>query len=437
VGDLNVRTAYGNAAQEIARLESLAVQAHRAGRIAETESLWLRILAIDPHHVRTLTAMGQHAFRRQDFQAALKAFKTVTVSSGTDPQDWINLALAYQQLRDEANESDAIEQALKRDPMHLLALLLKGSLHERQGKRHDAARAFGAASTVSPPLEHLSPELRPSIEHARRFKVEYDRQCAEFLDAALAPAYGEHTSGEVKRFRDSVDIMIGRKRRFDSQPHGQFFPGLPAIERFERADFPWLDAFEAATDVIRTEFLDVLKSETGFTPYLEYPDGVPLNQWEELNRSLRWSAFHLMKAGERVEANASRCPQTMALLATAPQPVQSGRTPVALFSLLKPKTRIPPHTGISNVRLLTHLPLIIPEGCGFRVGNVTREWTPGEAFVFDDTIEHEAWNNSDQLRVVMIFDIWHPMLSPAERAMVGALAKALNEFNGEATGYDA
>jgi aspartyl/asparaginyl beta-hydroxylase (cupin superfamily) len=319
----------------------------------------------------------------------------------------------------------------------LLALLLKGGLHERQGKRHDAARAFGAAAAVAPPLDHLSPELRPSVAHARQFKEAYDRQCAEFLDSALESTYREFASDKgLKRFRDSVDIMVGRKRRYDSVSHVHHYPGLPAIEFFERADFPWLDAFEAATDAIRDEFLQVLQSEEGFTPYIAYPEGAPLNQWAELNNSPRWSAFHLYKLGQRVAANADRCPKTMDLLGSAPQPVQPGRTPAAMFSLLKPKTRIPPHTGVSNVRLVTHVPLIVPEGCGFRVGNETREWKPGEAFVFDDTIEHEAWNDSDKLRVVLIFDIWHPMLSEAERAMIGALSSALNAFNGEAGGFE-
>jgi aspartyl/asparaginyl beta-hydroxylase (cupin superfamily) len=99
-----------------------------------------------------------------------------------------------------------------------------------------------------------------------------------------------------------------------------------------------------------------------------------------------------------------------------------------MFSLLKPGTRIPPHTGVTNVRLVTHLPLIVPEGCGFRVGNDTRQWVPGHAWVFDDTIEHEAWNDSDKLRVVLIFDIWHPHLTPPERALITALTEGVNAF---------
>ena len=119
----------------------------------------------------------------------------------------------------------------------------------------------------------------------------------------------------------------------------------------------------------------------------------------------------------------------MQALAGAPQPDQPGRTPTAMFSLLKPKTRIPPHCGVSNVRLVTHLPLIVPPDCGFRVGNDIREWVPGQAWVFDDTIEHEAWNDSDQLRVILMFDIWHPQLTSAERAMITAMSRGIKEFS--------
>jgi len=77
--------------------------------------------------------------------------------------------------------------------------------------------------------------------------------------------------------------------------------------------------------------------------------------------------------------------------------------------------------GVNNARLVCHLPLIVPEGCWFRVGAETRHWKRGEAFVFDDTIEHEALNPSAELRVVFIFDIWHPDLSATEREAVAAL----------------
>jgi len=126
----------------------------------------------------------------------------------------------------------------------------------------------------------------------------------------------------------------------------------------------------------------------------------------------------------------------MRVLAGVPQPDMPARTPSAMFSLLKPHTHIPPHNGVTNARLVVHLPLIVPQGCRFRVGNETREWIPGKAWVFDDTVEHEAWNDSDKLRVVLIFDIWHPHLSAAERELVTALTRGLNAFTGGAGRFE-
>ena len=98
-----------------------------------------------------------------------------------------------------------------------------------------------------------------------------------------------------------------------------------------------------------------------------------------------------------------------------------GWGPTVMFSLLKAGSRILPHTGMFNTRLVCHLPLMIPEGCRFRVGNEVREWQEGRLLIFDDTIEHEAWNDSNEDRVVLIFDIWRPELSEQERLELTAL----------------
>jgi aspartate beta-hydroxylase len=422
--------------REVPVLEEQAVRAAQAGRPDEARQAWERVLAIEPRHARALEVLGQWAFRRGDLQRARELLGRLTEADGTDPQQWVNLALACQGLKDDAGEEEAIRRALSVDPRDLLGLLMRGNLMERRGRKHDAARAYGAAATVAPALERLRPDLRPSLMHAISYKDAYDRDCATFIDAQLQAGFARFQGEDLRRFRDAVDILVGRKRRYDSQSVMLHYPRLVPVEFFERGEFPWLDAVEAGTEAIRAEFLEVLRTEQGFTPYITYPADVPHDQWAELNNSPRWSAFHLYKNGERIEANAARCPVTMGILAGVPQPELAARTPAAMYSLLKPRTRIPPHTGVTNVRLVTHLPLIVPPGCGFRVGNETRQWVPGKAWVFDDTIEHEAWNDSDQLRVVFIFDIWHPHLTQAERAMISALSRGLEAFSGGAEGFE-
>ncbi len=115
----------------------------------------------------------------------------------------------------------------------------------------------------------------------------------------------------------------------------------------------------------------------------------------------------------------------------APQDVIPGRAPVAFFSALKPGTHIPPHNGATNTRLTVHLPLIIPPDCALRVGEQTHVWEPGKLVLFDDTIRHEAWNNSSQLRVVLIFSVWNPLLTEIERTLVSETVQGMLEFYGD------
>ena len=420
----------------IAALEAQAARAVQSGREDEAARLWSRIVEIDPGHLLALTGIGLRAFRLGELETARSAFTRATQSAGASVQQWINLALACRQLKDEAGEESALRQALSLDPMDLPALILRANLLERQGKKHQAAMAYGAVAIVAPPLDRLHQDLKPAVSHALSYRDRYNEELGAFLTNRLDARYRDHAGEKLQRFRDSLDIMLGRKKRYDSHSVVYHYPGLASIEFFERSEFPWLEALEAATDAIRDEFLAVLAAEEGFTPYISYPEDVPQNQFAELNNSPRWSAFHLYKLGAAVPENVAKCPVTMEAIRVAPQPDLPGRTPAAMFSLLKPKTRIPPHNGVTNVRLVTHLPLIVPEACRFRVGNDVREWVPGRAWVFDDTIEHEAVNDSEKLRVVLILDVWHPHLTPAERSLITAMMAGLQAFTGEATGFE-
>mgnify|MGYP006172403729 CR=1 FL=1 len=152
----------------------------------------------------------------------------------------------------------------------------------------------------------------------------------------------------------------------------------------------------------------------------------PSYDFHGLRDNPAWSTLYLWEDGGSVEANAARFPRTLAALADAPLTRITTRAPSILFSLLKAGARIAPHHGMINARLICHLPLIVPVGCGFRCGNEEREWEPGRLLIFDDTIEHEAWNESGEDRVVLIFDVWRPELTDEERASVAAMFEAID-----------
>ena len=159
---------------------------------------------------------------------------------------------------------------------------------------------------------------------------------------------------------------------------------------------------EAASDDIRNEIFNVLADGPAtLDPYVTLPAGSALEQFKELNHSRRWGVYYLWREGVPVAEHLARCPRTVAALDAWPRWDVPGSGPSALFSILDAKTRIPPRSGVTNARLFVHLPLIVPPGCGFGVGAQRREWHPGKAFIFDDTFEHEAWNDSD---VASIFE---------------------------------
>jgi len=345
----------------------------------------------------------------------------------------LNLAGACRADGDMDGAMAALDAVLKIDPRSFLALLMKAAVLERQGRTRDAGVTYGIALTQAPPEDQLDDATRKALERGRALNAQYLSEMTRYLKDVTAGASAMGQGAESRRINAFVERLTGRRAIYQQQPTHFAYPGMPAIEFYDREPFPWLADLEAATAGIRGELLGVL-TEDGpakeFEPYIEYPAGVPLDQWAELNHSQRWSAFHLFKAGARDEANCAKCPKTIETLAALPQPQAPNRSPASMFSLLQPRTHIPAHTGVSNTRLVVHLPLVIPPGCGFRVGSETREWTPGHAWVFDDTIDHEAWNRSDQPRAILIFDVWSPYLSENERGIIVQVMNAMDAFHG-------
>ncbi|MEO1201889.1 MAG: aspartyl/asparaginyl beta-hydroxylase domain-containing protein, partial [Pseudomonadota bacterium] len=287
------------------------------------------------------------------------------------------------------------------------------------------------ALQVTPAEPYWPEQLKAELTHAKHFVGHYARGLSRHLGERLAHLRADLERGDAERWDEAVSIRARLTEPYLSNSNQLYIPRLPAIPFFEREQFPFLDEFERRTEAIREELIHALaEREDGFAPYIAYRPGEPVNQWAHLNHSSDWNAFHLYKGGEPVEENLASCPETRALLESQPLCTLSGLCPNVFFSALKPHTRIPPHYGESNARVIAHLPLIVPGNCGIRVGFETREWEVGKALVFDDTLEHEAWNESDELRVIMIFDLWNPLLSEKDRALASALAEATRGFSG-------
>jgi aspartate beta-hydroxylase len=412
----------------IMRMIQASKAAGAAGRSGESDQLLTRAAQLAPAHPAVLNELGTRMMQRGEAAKARELFDRATQADPGHPSLWSNLASSLSALGLQSEEMEAIEKALSLEPRHLASLLQKGALLEVRGDARNAARTYRNALATLPPGVP-PPTVDAAVQRAREVVRTDDAALAAALEERLAAIRGRHGGGTYRRVDRCLELLTGRRSRYTPQPTFMYFPEIPAVEFFDRAEFPWLDAIEAATEDIRAELTTVLVSDrAGLEPYVAYPDGVPLDQWKELNRSRRWSAYFLWNQGVAQPSHLARCPRTVEVLQRAPQCDVALRGPTAFFSILDADTRIPPHTGITNTRLTVHLPLIVPPRCGFRVGSETREWIPGKAWAFDDTIEHEAWNLSDAPRAILIFDVWNPFLSEAERDLVRAATEVVGSY---------
>jgi aspartate beta-hydroxylase len=389
---------------------------------------------IPPIDARALAQSGVEALRRGDPRKARESFERIVAAGQADATTCLGLAYACRNLNDNPAAHAAVDKALALEPRNLRALILKADQLASEGDERSASSFYHVAVRIAPPAHELPAELRGELGRAQAMCERYAAQYEAFLRDRIGRRLEERAS--TKRFRQSLDILFGKKQIYFQQPKSFFFPELPQIQFYDRNDFPCLDKVEAATADIRAELIEVMKDQSVFKPYVQGNPRRPYSEQRGMLNNPDWSAFYLWKDGEIVPENATRCPRTLDALAEVPTPRVNNRMPSVLFSLLRPGAHIPPHNGLINTRLICHLPLIVPPNCAFRVGNDVRVPVEGKAWVFDDTMEHEAWNSSNQVRVILLFEIWRPELTEEERTLVSATFEAIDAYTGEKPAWE-
>lgn len=367
-------------------------------------------------------AVGMAALRSGDLAEAVRAFTRATELDPNALPLWSNLAHAHRLAGDPVNEGLALDRALSINQLDFGSQLRKAQLLQRTGQETAALVAWNGVQQLA---AHPSLQISPAIQAELDEGAAYCRSLQSRLEAGatelLAAGQAEWDETERRRIGAFVDRALGKRAIYRNECAGLYYPFLPADEFFDLRHFPWLDELEAHTDVIRTELQGILDNPgEEIRPYVRMDEGTPENKWSKLDRSLDWGACFFWEHGEPNLPVHERCPQTAALLRRLPLLRIPQRGPAAFFSILRPHSHIPPHTGVTNTRAIIHLPLIVPPDCGFRVGGEVRQWAEGKAFAFDDTIDHEAWNRSDQLRAVLIIDAWNPHLSEREQAAISS-----------------
>ena len=369
---------------------------------------------------------GVGALQRGDFEAARQAFASVTASGGASPQAWLLYAQACDGCDDRGTALTALDQVLSADKANPFALLMKGDIFARSGDDRAAVSFYRMAIRRCAQMPQLPGDLPQRLERAERAV----RAAEQRFEQQLREVLSERGIESVPpRFAEGLAIAAGKQPVYLQQPTSFYFPGLPQQAWYPRAAFPWVAEMESAVPAMRAEIEEMLAGEQGLTPYVQ-EETERASRGHSLLDDPRWSAFHLWQGGERVEENAARCPLVMRLLELPPIPRIKRRSPMALVSILRPGTHIPPHSGMLNTRLICHVPLIVPEGCRLRVGAQTRAVVEGQAMIFDDSFEHEAWNDGNALRAVLLFEIWRPEISEDEKVALTAMFEAVTGYDG-------
>ena len=376
---------------------------------------------------------------RGDLQPAADLYQLVLNEAPDDLEALQVLGAARLAAGDFSAAAQTLRHALRQAPDLFVERLRLGVALERLGRPQEALAAyFGALRKAQNQGRWLNdgttaPALREAVKHAMRY---VDAGRPALFRRVLESLQQRHGVAEMRRVEDCLENYLGVRTVGAPDPRQRpkflYFPGLPSQPYYPRERFPWHDALEAATAWIREELQGVLAQNDSLEDFLGAP---PPGQAAQAmlqssgSQPAAWDAYFFYRHGERYDAHAAACPGTAALLDSLPLTRIHDHAPETLFSVLSPGTHILPHTGVTNVRLVTHLPLIVPSDCALRVGGEMHAWREGHCITFDDTFEHEAWNRSAQTRVVLILDSWNPDLTEAERVAVTELIEAIGDFN--------
>lgn len=411
----------------------------RRGELAPAHDLYRQILELEPSHPEALSFVATAALQTGDLRRGVQLLEQGVAAHPGNANLHKNLGIAYRAVGDPQRALAAFTRAVELKPDQIAALFNQAALLFELKRKDEALsayiRAFDAGDSVG--LFHDAARIPAGIRGLAEKGMEALRDARlEVFRSALAPIEKEHGRAALERVWHCLESYLGLRPAIPlprlQRPTFMTFPGLPDRAWYEHDEFPWMPGLERHTAEIREELLAVMAQDQGFRPFVEMPREHPgAEYWKQLNHSPNWNAFFFYRDGQAYAENQARCPRTTAALDAAPLNRVADHSPESLYSILTPGAHIPPHTGVINVRLVVHLPLIVPSAtdCGIRVGSETRGWEEGKCIAFDDTYEHEAWNKSGKTRVVMIFDIWNPALTLPEREAMRLAIEELGRFN--------
>ncbi len=405
-----------------------------SGRIADAERAYQQVLETEPDHIEALNVIGLAALRAGHSQRALELLGRALAAAPQDAATLHHLGRAYESVDDFPRAAETEAAAVRAEPGFFVARLHLAACLERLENQDKAIIQYKRALDDAQRLGRwLGPAttpkwLQPLVAHAVISVRQGTKALFEQLFAPLRKQYGPDA---LTRVEQCVRIYLNQEPPVyvDPRQHPSFllFPGLPTSAYLDTVHFPWIERVEGATQAVRSELDRLLPSPTGRERVFS-TDALEAENLRGIDAVPSWNGYYFFRHGQRRDDNCQSCPITAGVLDSLPLPHIREHGPEVLFSVFTPGTHLMPHAGVTNTRVVAHLPLIVPEDCALKVGGEIHEWRTGKIVVFDDTYQHEAWNRSRHTRVVLIFDLWNPFLTEAERAAVSYLVGAIGDF---------
>ena len=408
-----------------------------SGDVRKALALSDALLAFDPGNVESLTLRAA-ALMADDKPDAAVDLLLAAASVDASPRILGSLAMCQVAAGDLTAAIDSFRAVLVERPEDFVCRLAFAESLENLGKTDEALpeyfRAVNAAQRQGRWLSDAStgPAMR---ERVKRAMDVIDDGRLELFERALQPhidAYGPDSMARVgKALQDYLGAHAEPARDPRQRPKFFWMPGVPAMPFFDAGQFAWYPMLQAATPAIQEELMEVLEGPSELEPFLQIDSRYVEEDYLAGDAQSRsWDAYFFYRHGKHFDDACATCPNTSNILAQLPLTQIADHAPEVLFSVLAPQTHIKPHYGVTNTRVVTHLPLMIPRGdCRLVVGGVEHPWQEGRCVTFDDTFLHEAWNRTDQRRVVLILDTWNPYLTAEECIALKALVECIGDFN--------
>ena len=425
-------------------LERQLVEARRhdqGGASLHAELLYSRILDEAHDNTEAASRLAHFAMLRGDTDRAATLLRSAFDHHPDNPQ--LGVELAVTQLCGSRSEEGiaTLNATLKRTPEHSPAWLLLGDARDAAGDSYGALKAWYQAVTRAQRAGQwldergTPPALLDSVVNAIE-KVRLGRR--ELLFGALDQLRNEYGGRALQR----VDrALTGYLREWDAtpldprqRPRFLYFPDLPSQPFLDPFLQAWAGQLQDAFEMIRSEALQVIAEDQSLPHFVDLKAGDRMQNYVTgQGPDPAWEAFFFYRHGRRYDANHRRCPQTSAVLESIELCRIADHAPEICFSVMRPGTHILPHYGVTNTRLVMHLPLVVPPNCALNLVDAGEHvWQEGKLVMFDDTFRHEAWNRSDSTRVVLLMDCWNPLLTHVEKKAIERLIGMISGFHSAA-----